>query len=537
MPSSQSSSSQSDGSLESLESLGNLEFADSHFLTCQTSPHDIDLPLPAFPHQSLIIPVTPLDPFSVPHVQPLGSIHSTFSVPSSIIPDTSSTQYYPHFEGPIPEDNAETFALCKRASSWQAYNADYATVDLYHGLDAGLQRRQSASHSDPAEKAAEGPSHASAGPNRPSRAESDRAPQRHPIGGGVNLAAEARVKKKRRAQLRKSTYRRSSGSLRLPRADASLDAKRHRQPPNKGEFMDNDDPLSSEDEDGHPRPKGQKEHTFACPFYRKWPTRHIDCMNRKLTRIQDVKQHLYRRHSQSPFYCPTCYRHFPSPDPRDEHIRDASCRPTMSSCTRSMDGISAQVHNSLKLRPTGRHTPTEQWYGIWDLIFPEEKHPESPYFGGVVSEMLGMLRDFCQDEGQRLIPNFVNPGFENTITRQDLPMLMMQMLDKIQDYLAGDPQQAGVPGDGLSSWTAGMMKVSPKDNESVASPINVKASPEPDSISGDWDLLQCPSDLPITCITGASVEPLYDFTMLDGSILTHQAWMDLENTSPVMNGY
>lgn len=535
MPSSLSSLSQTDGSLESPENLG---FADSYFLTCQASPQDIDLPLPAFPHPEFVIPLLPLNTFTVPHVPPLGSIHSAFSAPSSIIPEASSSQYYPHFERPIPGDNADILALSQRASSWQPSTADYATLDLHHGLDASPHRSHSTSHSDPAENAAQGPSHHSAGPNRLLRAELNRAPQSHPIGGAVNLAAEARVKKKRRAQLRQNTYRKSSSSLRPPRANASRDAERRRRPPNKDEFMDNDDPLSSEDEDSRPRPKdAEKEHTFACPFYRKWPTRHIDCMNRKLTRIQDVKQHLYRRHSQSPFYCPTCYRHFPSPDPRDEHIRTASCRPTASSCTRSMDGISAQVHNSLKLRPTGRFTPTEQWYGIWDLIFPEEQPPESPYFGGMVSEMLGMLRDLCQHESQRLIPNFVNPCLNNAITQQDLPMLMMQMLDKVQNYLAGEPEPAGVAGDRLTSSTTQMMETSLKDDETVTSPMDVKASPEPDSISGNWDILQCPSDSPIACMSSAPVEGPYDFTLLDESILPYQAWMDLEKTAPNINGY
>ncbi|KAF4436522.1 hypothetical protein FACUT_6380 [Fusarium acutatum] len=61
------------------------------------------------------------------------------------------------------------------------------------------------------------------------------------------------------------------------------------------------------DEDGSPCPSMiesddssvediEVRKAFACPYFRLDPVRHIECLSRKLYRIQDVKQHLSRRH-------------------------------------------------------------------------------------------------------------------------------------------------------------------------------------------------------------------------------------------------
>ncbi|KAH7117465.1 hypothetical protein EDB81DRAFT_952893 [Dactylonectria macrodidyma] len=174
------------------------------------------------------------------------------------------------------------------------------------------------------------------------------------------------------------------------------------------------------------------EPTFACPFYKLDPTRHLDCVNRTLTRIRDVKQHPYRRHAQPPL-CPTCYATFPSPESRDDHIRLQRCEAPSTTRTDRAQGISPEAINRLRNRTNRNLSPDEQWYAIWDIVFKGKPRPPTPYLESALEETVGMIRAFWRQEALQIVPAFLGGQPTHAGIRDDygFVLLLMDLLRKI----------------------------------------------------------------------------------------------------------
>ena len=96
---------------------------------------------------------------------------------------------------------------------------------------------------------------------------------------------------------------------------------------------------------------------FACPFFIKSPDKFLECRKFKLSRIRDVKQHIWRRH-QRPLYCPRCYDEFPSELARDEHVRapqQCEHRPAPL-----IEGVTDEQQKLLRKRSDSQQTNAEQ---------------------------------------------------------------------------------------------------------------------------------------------------------------------------------
>lgn len=510
------------------------DFIDSRNPSRQTSYHEGDVP--TFPPPSYIWPpLLPGSTFPIPHVQSLESMQT-------LISNTSPIQYYAAYPPPLlPSDQADSFAVCQQAGAWTTYTPDTASVDMYQDLHARIQRTDSTLSAEALGRNPRASFPIDLRSKSPLKGDSDRASRSRSIVGVVTPPTDAGVKRLRKARRRNSTPLASSGAGIKVLPEAQGRGRRHS--PAKEEAVSNDE-LSSEDEDSRHRPKNAgKEPTFACPFYRRWPTRHIECMSRKLTRIQDVKQHIYRRHSKPQFYCPTCAQVFASPDPRDDHIRQASCSPATASSKRSSDGISAQVQDSLKNRFSRRLNPVEQWYSIWELIFPGVEPPQNAHVGSKVTEMLGMLRDFWKNEGHRIIPGLVRPSSTQPLAEADIQSLMTQMLDKVQDHFQDEPREAeAMYADGTDSLADQMMDRSPVSGKSGAFAEDDGASYEPSSPISAWDVVHYSANgSPTINIRGRIVEPPLELgssgMLVEQHYTEQQSWMNHPMTDPLVNRF
>ncbi|KAJ6784274.1 hypothetical protein PWT90_03916 [Aphanocladium album] len=519
------------------------DLTDSRNPSRQTSYHESDVGTYSPPNYIWQTPMVPVNGFPIPHVQSLESIQTALSA-HSLLQDTSSLQYYPTYAPLVAGDGTDSFALLQQAGAWTAYTSDTASVDLYHEAHANIHRTDSTLSVEAVKRNARASFPVYPRSRSPLKAE-DRVSRSRSIVGVVTPPTDAGVKKSRKEKLRTSSSRRNSMPLVSSGANCknSVDANGRRTSPSKEEAVSNDEPLSSEDEDSRNRPKSSgKEPTFACPFYRRWPTRHIECMNRKLTRIQDVKQHIYRRHSKSPFYCPTCSKVFASPDPRDEHIREGQCTPATASSKRSSDGISAQVQDSLKNRFSRRLSPIDQWYGIWDLIFPDVTSPENAHVGSLVTEMVGMLKDFWKNEGQCIIPSLTKPNPSQPIGEADLQMLMAQMLDKVQDHFEGEPSKADSAAveatDSQGDHIMGSSSVEGKSG-GVAEDDENSYEQSPPNQWGD-NIYYSPDGSPTLNMGGRIVPPCADLGssgMLVDERYTEQSWMASSVANPIVNRF
>ncbi|KNB10826.1 hypothetical protein FOXG_10947 [Fusarium oxysporum f. sp. lycopersici 4287] len=105
------------------------------------------------------------------------------------------------------------------------------------------------------------------------------------------------------------------------------------------------DDLYDLDEDGDQSPNDSIKR-FACPYFRKNPERHLECINLKMVRISDVKQHLKRRH-RAPYPCPICSEGFLSLNLQGNHILQQTCSPGSGA---NWDSVSLASQKALQAR-------------------------------------------------------------------------------------------------------------------------------------------------------------------------------------------
>ncbi|KAH7202404.1 hypothetical protein DER44DRAFT_787213 [Fusarium oxysporum] len=125
----------------------------------------------------------------------------------------------------------------------------------------------------------------------------------------------------------------------------------------------------------------EERKAFACPYLRLDPVRHIECLSRKLYRVQDVKQHLSRRHYIK----------------RDRTI-------STSDNTR---GVNIRTQRVLKLRLDRRLSPEKQWHEIWKTLFNRTSPREGPYLGDSKEEIVGSMIAICKKGSSRVVPGIL----------------------------------------------------------------------------------------------------------------------------------
>lgn len=144
---------------------------------------------------------------------------------------------------------------------------------------------------------------------------------------------------------------------------------------------------------------------FACPFQKFNPHKYHKCLKYRLNRIKDVKQHIYRQHTQRPYYCARCYEFFTTRDDRDEHSRRAGCNTRQPP---EFEGITDDQRNELKKSSPRKKPLHEQWFEVWDVVFPGCQRPQSAFIGNYVEEMVPLLRDLWNEKSAEIISGVID---------------------------------------------------------------------------------------------------------------------------------
>ncbi|KAI1375065.1 hypothetical protein F4677DRAFT_424511 [Hypoxylon crocopeplum] len=154
---------------------------------------------------------------------------------------------------------------------------------------------------------------------------------------------------------------------------------------------------------------------WACPWYKRDPRKYQGCAKYKLQRIKDVKQHTYRKHMRPDIYCPVCFSVFTKASDRDGHIQKKSCD---SRAEPIFDGISERQRKELNQNANRGRNDMEQWYNMWETIFPGDSHPSTPYLGNGLEESLPLFRNFWNKKRPEIISSVLQasqPKFEQII--------------------------------------------------------------------------------------------------------------------------
>ena len=151
-----------------------------------------------------------------------------------------------------------------------------------------------------------------------------------------------------------------------------------------------------------------KDATLACPFYRYDSVKHATCIAFQLRHIEDVKQHVFRHHRLSGSRCQMCGAYFSSQADCDQHLLYRSCEST----TPSGDAIQSYgiTEEQARLLRTGRSSgmyKAEQWFSIWDIVFPGEAPPANPYISREVGKLMTLCWRFWATHGRELVDEFL----------------------------------------------------------------------------------------------------------------------------------
>ncbi|KAF6817944.1 hypothetical protein CSOJ01_02081 [Colletotrichum sojae] len=176
---------------------------------------------------------------------------------------------------------------------------------------------------------------------------------------------------------------------------------------------------------------------LACPFWKRDPENHRHCYKKVLSRVKYVKQHLYRFH-EAPISCACCGAEFPDERLRDEHVRARRCLVVERRGPFFSGGLTRAQRLEVSRRANPKESEEEQWFAIWDVIFPGEPRPASAYVDAEMSQDLCAYREFHAREGADILLAYLaacDPVLAERSASHDRAVLS-RALDSIYDHWA-----------------------------------------------------------------------------------------------------
>ncbi|ROW14566.1 hypothetical protein VPNG_03264 [Cytospora leucostoma] len=209
-----------------------------------------------------------------------------------------------------------------------------------------------------------------------------------------------------------TTY--ASGSLSIPSSSTTQQQAKRTKPWKRPSRDGADDEGSDNNGQDGPPPKkrGRKKVSegqprLACHFQKRFPERHPTCGG--FTLIAYVKGHLRSKHTRSPYYCPRCNSIFKTDDERDEHIELIISSPCKKQAYDTSTEISASMAKQLHKRVEQSSELREQWFSVWDTIFPGVPRPPTHTYdicSDLPVQVLG-LYTYLENEGPGTVVSFL----------------------------------------------------------------------------------------------------------------------------------
>ena len=126
---------------------------------------------------------------------------------------------------------------------------------------------------------------------------------------------------------------------------------------------------------------------------------------------------------------------------RDQHIKSRNC--SLQEWKGPPPGLSeGQLHKLAKRSKRGT-TEADEWFGIWNLVFPKgdasssRKVPLVPHLTGNLELVVCAIRDYWSREGKQIIANFLEKKglqrYEEPDEERNLAALYQTTLDDMID--------------------------------------------------------------------------------------------------------
>ncbi|KAK4221210.1 hypothetical protein QBC38DRAFT_343461, partial [Podospora fimiseda] len=139
---------------------------------------------------------------------------------------------------------------------------------------------------------------------------------------------------------------------------------------------------------------------LACPYLKKNPGEYRCCQKYGFQKIKEVKQHLRRRHMLHGFICRRCQLLLESHDALMDHItQEVPCttRPPL------YDRITEHQRLRLMQYPSRGKSLEQQWYGVWDIIFPGLDRPKDIYLQTEAETTMNSLWSLWDEQKKDII--------------------------------------------------------------------------------------------------------------------------------------
>lgn len=170
---------------------------------------------------------------------------------------------------------------------------------------------------------------------------------------------------------------------------------------------------------------------LACPFWKKDPIKHRDCF-KGIKRISYVKQHLRRSHQKPAYFCHRCGVQYGDEEETlwiEHQLASEQCEKRPIELP---DGITRAQQNGLTNYSDRSTDEADQWYVIWDYVFPDGRspRPSSPYVNQDLSEEMSSFREFSHSQGWNALAS--DPSLRSVTIALD-EELLQRCLARIHD--------------------------------------------------------------------------------------------------------
>lgn len=176
---------------------------------------------------------------------------------------------------------------------------------------------------------------------------------------------------------------------------------------------------------------------LACPFFLWDREKHLSCLHFQLRRVKDVKQHISRKHACA------------QSSQRGSGLTKDHKRGTTAFFCHKESGLTAEsCHGSLskdQIQQLSQRTADgskleeeDQWYKIWDILFPDSprnERPKTPYLQSDVQEIITTVRQVWLNNGAAALQRASTPTKDHINNRDEGPGMLHQV-DKLLEHLS-----------------------------------------------------------------------------------------------------
>ncbi|KAI4603214.1 hypothetical protein KJ359_006007 [Pestalotiopsis sp. 9143b] len=226
---------------------------------------------------------------------------------------------------------------------------------------------------------------------------------------------------------------------------------------------------------------------LACPYWKHDREKYRLCCKLSHKRIRDVKQHLHRRHTPD-IYCDRCLEVFDNAERYETHVHSrVACFRTAGSQLEGIDKVQSRALSKKSKRNLGEE---DQWFAMWDILFPGVARPASAYADSELTEEMNSFQEYWTNRGRDILMDELNssdiwvlsPDQRETQGRQ----ILSRGLNSIYEQWNDSRRNASI------AQAATDMLISPP----VPSTATSSSDFTPNSNSYAFDAIQAPANMP-----------------------------------------